>query len=65
MTQAEAKQAVARAFEEGVSRLFGILVTNLETANAADATRKFRAGFEFHLHALEIANAAAQELIKA
>lgn len=62
MTQTEAKSSIDKAFEDGIGRMFGVFVSNLETQSEADATREFRKGFEFHLRAHAIAAAVAEEL---
>lgn len=64
MTQSEAKAAIDRAFEESMGRLFGILVSNLETRNQ-EAEAEFQRGFEFHLRAHALATSIAEELLKA
>ncbi|SHG92491.1 hypothetical protein [Bradyrhizobium erythrophlei] len=64
MTQAAVKTSIDSALGSQLDRLFGVLVTNLETQSAAEATAEFRKGLEFSLRAHAIATSVAEELIK-
>jgi hypothetical protein len=64
MTQLDAKATIDRAFSESVGRMFGILITNLETQPVGQAQREFQRGLEFALQARSIAIAVTEKLIR-
>jgi hypothetical protein len=64
MTQADAKAAVDAAFRDEVSKLFAMLVANLETQQESVAEKQFDTGFKFTLRAYQIAIAAAEKFVQ-
>ena len=65
MTQAQAKSAIDKAFDDEVSKLFATLVTNLITQSESLATKEFSTGFIVTLRAYQLANATAEKTVKA
>jgi len=57
MTRAQAQAAVDDAFKDAISRVFGVLVGNLEGGDP-DSTKKFLTVLDIHARAHEIASAA-------
>lgn len=61
MTQADEKAAIAKAFDDAVSKLFWTLVVNLETQAESTATSEYALGRKSARRAFEIANEIADK----
>lgn len=64
MTQAQAKEAIDKAFTDEVSKLFVMFVANLGTQGESEAEKEFANGFKSALRAYQIAVATAEKMVK-